>query len=64
MKRSTSVSHVVPAVRRSASEDRFADFFLASSTEEKQQVFRKAAQQANQDQREVFRKAKLGLKGE
>ncbi len=39
--------------------DRFADFFYSASEKEKQRVFRKAARQANEDQRKVFEQAKL-----
>lgn len=39
--------------------DRFADFFLRSSKEERLRVFTQAAHQANKDQREVFDQAKL-----
>lgn len=41
----------------------FADFFLHASEEEKIKVLTEAARRANEEQREVFRKAQLKTKG-
>jgi len=38
---------------------RFSSFFLHASDEEKKKVFTEAARQANEEQREVFRRASL-----
>jgi len=41
--------------------DRFSDFFRNASPKEKIKVFKKAAKKANQDQRAVFKRAKIKL---
>lgn len=41
---------------------RFSDFFLHASDDEKKRVFTEVAQQANEEQREVFKKSQLNPK--
>ena len=41
---------------------RFSDFFLYAPPEKKIEVFREAAEQANKDQREIFKQSRLGIK--
>lgn len=42
---------------------KFSDFFRYASEEQKIKVFTEAARRANEDQREVYRKAQLKTKG-
>lgn len=58
----TRVSVLGKRQRGLVKEDRFADFFQHSLDQEKQRVFRRAAQRANQDQRAVFKKATLAAR--
>ncbi|OGE84453.1 MAG: hypothetical protein A2846_00925 [Candidatus Doudnabacteria bacterium RIFCSPHIGHO2_01_FULL_49_9] len=41
------------------SSDSFSDFFHKSSPQEKEKVFRKVAEKANEDQRAVFEESSL-----
>ena len=40
----------------------FSDFFLRASTQEKKQVFRRAAEKANEEQRKVFEESEIELR--
>lgn len=40
----------------------FSDFFLRASPQEKKQVFRRAAERANEEQRKVYEESDLEMK--
>lgn len=41
---------------------KFSDFFLHAPEKEKERVFREAARRANEEQREIFERARLKTK--